>query len=438
MQNSEAERILAQAAARFDCAEVYEESGESVSVDFEDNRLKEITTRQFHGVGLRVVHNGRIGFASTTDLRDAARLIEMAAASAAFGDESRVELPDGHADLSEPPTYDERVPQVTIEQMVAMGREGLELSRRTDEGYLYGCGVTRSMGRARILNTAGLDAERRATRMSAHVGVQEVRDDGLLQVYESKGWGEPMDSVMDLTRTVLDKMRRAARIAPTRLEGMPMVFAPKALGNLAGPLIVALNGKTVHKGSSVLKGRIGEQVLDERITVADDPTVPFAPGTCAFDDEGTPTARRHFFERGVLRSYMADLQTAALLGIEPTGHGFRSYGSRPSPSTTNVVVEAGEVPFEEMVAGMKRGLIVDQTLGSGQSNTLAGEFSVNVSLGFLIEDGEVSGRVKDCMVAGNVYDVLKHVEALGSELHWHGSRCAPHVMVGGLKLAAQG
>jgi len=438
MREGSAEAILERARRRFDAAEVIEQRGESVSVSFDDNRLKEITTRQFHGVGLRVIHEGRIGFAATTDLRDPARLVEMAAASAAFGDEARFEFPGQPDDLCAVEVYDERVPEVTAERMVEMGREGLALSRQANDAYLYDCGVSRSIGAERVVNTSGLDVDRRATSMSGSVGVQLVSDEGLLHVYEFRTWRRPFDTVVDLARTVLDKMARAAVIAPVKREAMPMIFVPKALGNLFGPIGVALNGKHVHKGSSVLRGRIGEQVFDERITVTDDPTVPFAPGTCAVDDEGTPARKQDFFTNGVLRTYMTDLQTAGLLGCEPSGHGFRSYSSRPSPSSTNTVMAAGDVSFADMLAGMKRGVIVEQTLGSGQSNVLAGEFSVNLDLGFLVEDGNIVGRVKDCMVAGNVYEVLKKVEAIGSERRWIGSTCAPPVMVSGLKLAAQG
>ncbi len=438
MSEGSAEAILERARKRFDAAEVIEQRGESVSVSFDDNRLKEITTRQFHGVGLRVIHRGRIGFAATTDLRDPARLVEMAAASAAFGDEARFELPAQPSDLRDVEVYDGRVPKVTAERMVEMGREGLELSRKADQAYLYGCGVSRSTGTQRVMNSRGLDVERESSSMSGSVSVQLVSDDGLLQVYDFKTWRQPFDSVMDLATSVLDRMKRASVIVPARLEAMPMIFTPKALGDLLDPIEVALNGKLVHKGSSVLRGRIGEQVLDERITITDDPTIPFAPGTCAVDDEGTATRRQDFFENGVLKTYMTDLQTAGLLGCEPSGHGFRGYAGRPAPSPTNLVVSAGDTAFDDMLAAMKRGVIVEQTLGSGQSNVLAGEFSVNLDLGFLVEDGRIKGRLKDCMAAGNVYEVLKKVEAIGSERQWIGDTCAPPVMVSGLKLAAQG
>ncbi|MHC4481567.1 MAG: metallopeptidase TldD-related protein, partial [Planctomycetota bacterium] len=359
-------------------------------------------------------------------------------ASARFGDEARFELPPQPAELSPIPTYDDAMPQVTAERMVEMGRQGLQLSRDTDDGYLYSCHLSRTAHLQRILNTSGLALESRSTAMHADVGIEEVRDDGLLQVYEYRIWGQPFDSVLDLTRTVLDKMQQAALVVPGRLAALPMIFAPKALDNLLHPITVALNGKEVHKGSSVLRGRLGEQVLDERITLTDDPTIPFAPASCPSDDEGTPARRQPLFDKGVLATYLTDLQTAGLLGCEPSGHGFRSYNSRPSPSPTNLVIAPGRTPLEDMVSGIEHGVIVDQTLGSGQSNVLAGEFSVNVSLAFLVEDGRVAGRLKDCMVAGNVYEVLKKVEAIGSEPRWLGSTCAPPIMVGGLKLASRG
>jgi PmbA protein len=438
MAESKAHEVLAAAAARVEAAEVYEEIGESVIVRFEDSRLKQIDTRQRHGVGLRVIANGRIGFASTTDLRDTGRLVDMATASAQYGDEALFEMPGQPEDLSPPEMWDDRVPRVTARDMVDIGRAGLELCREADKDWLFFCHISRSTGTVRLLNTSGLALEHSGTRMSGDVEVQEVSDNGLLQVYEHRTWRQPFDSIAEITGTAVRKMRDAANVVPARLETMPMVFVPKALHNLFMSLSVALNGKQVHKGASVLKDRIGDQILDDRLTVFDDPTVPFAPASCATDGEGIPARRQPVFENGVLRTYLADLQTAALLGIKPTGHGFRGYSSRPAPGGTNSVMSPGDTPFADMVCGMDRGLVIEQTLGSGQSNILAGEFSVNLDLAFLVENGQVVGRVKDCMVAGNVYDVLRSVEAVGSECTWLGSACAPPIMVGGLRLAAQG
>jgi len=433
-----ATQILEEANRRFGRAEVYEEAGETRSVRFEHNALKRIGARQFRGVGLRIIHEGRIGFASSTDLRDPRRLVEMAAASVQFGQEARFELPSSPDRLPEVSTEDAAVRDVSHESLVAMGREGLELSMAADSGYLFMADLSTRVETVRVLNSSGLDLAHVKTDMAAVVEVEEVGAGGMLRAYEFKSWGRPFDSVADVTRAALHKMRQARVIAPAPSEVMPVIFTPKAVDNLLGPVMLALSGKQVHKGSSLLAGRVGEQVLDERITILDDATIPFAPDSVPADCEGVPTRRTALFERGVLQSYMLDLQTAGLLGMQTTGNAYRSYADQPSPASSNTVVEAGADDYHEMVSDMERGLIVDQTLGSGQSNVLAGEFSVNVSLGFLVEKGKVQGRVKDCMVAGNVYELLKKVAGIGRQRQWIGSSHLPAICVSGLKLAAQG
>jgi len=185
-----------------------------------------------------------------------------------------------------------------------------------------------------------------------------------------------------------------------------------------------------------LCGKLGEKLLDNRITLTDNPQIDFAAGSEPFDDEGTPARTNVFIENGVLKSYLFDLQTAGILGMEPTGSGMRSFASQPSPGSSNLVIGAGDTPLETMIAGVKRGLIVDQLLGGGQSNTLAGEFSVNVDLGFLIENGQIAGRVKDCMLAGNAFTALNNIAAIGDKQIKKGSLFAPYVCLADMNVAS--
>jgi len=431
-----AAQILEEARKRADRAEVFMEQGETRSVNFENNRLKRITAREFRGVGLRLFAGGRIGFASTTDLRDPTQLVELAVQSAQFGEKPRFDLPGPPASLPQVPTEDSAVGKVSAEQIVAIGGEGLELSTAASSAYLFSASISAKTTAQRILNSAGLDVHYTRTDMAGTVDVQEVTDAGLLQVYEFKSWGRPFESIADITRTALQKMASARRIAPARAEAMPVIFTPKAADNLLGPILLALSGKHVHKGSSVLAGRMGERIVDERITILDDATVPYAPGSGPTDAEGIPTRPVLLVDKGVLTSYLLDLQVAGLLGLQTTGNGYRSYASQPAPASSNTIVEPGPDAYDDMVAGLERGLIVDQTLGSGQSNTLAGEFSVNVSLGFLVERGEVVGRIKDCMVAGNVYELLAKPEGISRERQWLGSDHWPAICIRAIKLAA--
>ncbi len=430
------EDIIELAGRRCEEADLYYHSGEDRSVDFENNKLKRVTSSQSAGVGLRVVSNGRIGFASTTDLRDPRRVVDMAVESAGFGEKAVFELPAGGADAGDVQTCDPAAGRIPMERMVDMGREALQMSRRANDDYLFNASIYTGQGVERVLNTRGLDAECESSSMSAGVGIEEVNDDGgLLDVYEHKSWGRPFESITDITKTVLGKMQLGAESAAGRAGRMPMVFTPKTIGTLLAPVMTALNGKLVHKGASRLAGQLGEKAFDERLTIYDDATIDWAPGSSPFDGEGLAAGRFALIEAGVVKNYLLDLQTAGLLGMHPTGNGYRSVSSRPSPGSANSLVAAGDTPYDDMVSGMKHGLIIDQTLGGGQSNTLAGEFSVNVALGFLVDNGRISGRVKDCMVAGNVYEVLSDIEAVGAERQWRGAACVPALCVGGLKLA---
>lgn len=431
-------RILQEASEKCERAEVYSQEGETCSVRFERNSLKRITTRQFRGVGLRVFHNGRIGFASSTDLREPGRLVELACEAAEFGEKANFEFPERPDELPEVATNDESLDDVSAADMVDIMREGLEMSVSADADYMFDGKISRTTHVRRILNSRGLDQSYRQTGMNGMVSIEHISDSGMLSVGERKSWGQPFDSVTDITSTALDKMKQGSTITPARTDTLPVVFTPKAVGVVFSPVLMAVSGKLVYKGSSVLQGKVGEQVLDSRLSITDDPTVDYGVGSGPIDDEGVPVKQFPIIEDGVLKGYMFDLHTAAYLDTQSTGHGYRSYSSQPSPSGTNTLVAAGEDDVDEMITDLDRAVIVDEVLGAGQSNTLAGEFSVNVSLGFLVEDGKIQGRVKDCMVAGNSYEVLSEVRSVSNQREWVGSNLFPTICVGELKLASQG
>jgi PmbA protein len=158
-----------------------------------------------------------------------------------------------------------------------------------------------------------------------------------------------------------------------------------------------------------------------------------APYSCPFDDEGTPTQFLSLIAAGKLQQFYTDCRTAREFGGKSTGSGFRpSLGSYPAPDLVNLVVEPGSSSLEDLIAQLEVGLVVDQVLGGGPD--LSGDFSVNIDLGYCVKNGEIIGRVKDTMVAGNVYTALKQVVALGSDARWNGSCHAPSLIVEGLSV----
>jgi len=197
---------------------------------------------------------------------------------------------------------------------------------------------------------------------------------------------------------------------------MNVIFIPEAMSNLLHAIQIGTNGKQVQKGASPLTDRIDEKLLDERISIWDDGTLDYGVGSAPFDDEGVQTQKTPLFETGVLKGFLFDLQTAGIMNAKPTGNGSRGYDSLPLPGNNNLVVSPGKLSLDNMIKSVKEGIIVHDVIGGGQSNLLAGDFSVNIGLGYKIENGEIVGRVKDTMVAGNVYDAFQNIVGLGAEV----------------------
>ena len=117
----------------------------------------------------------------------------------------------------------------------------------------------------------------------------------------------------------------------------------------------------------------------------------------------------------------------------------REYRSQPGAIFSHFEVAKGAASQKELIREVKDGLLIDDVLGLGQGNLLAGEFSNNVGLGYRIEDGRIAGRVKDVMISGNSYDLLKdHLIGLGNDPGWFAGRVlSPSIAVRGVSVASK-
>lgn len=421
-----AQKVLDRAQKRAHAAEVIYSESESRSVSFQDNQLKSSNTKSVRGVGLRLIRNGRIGFSATNDLDTLDQLVEHALHSAEFGQQAKFEFPSG-APLQDVKILDPKAADLSMERAASIMREGIDCVLASYPDAHCGGGIHRAVGRTVLCNTAGLCHEESATGYGMGVDAFLVKGESFLWVGEGEDSCRLSEDILRHARKVKDWIGLCKKEVHLAEEKMPVLFTPHAVGIVLSTLDLNTNGKMVQKGASLLANRVGEKVLDERITIVDDPHVDYASGSGAMDGEGVPTQRNTLFENGVLRGFIFDLQTAGLMGKSSTGNGMRSYSSAPRPGNTNVRLAAGDTPYKDILAGIDRGLLLDQALGVGQSNVLAGEFSVNVELGFLIENGEIIGRVKDCMLAGNAFDALNNIRTISVETEWHGSTELPAI-----------
>ncbi|MBA7575862.1 Metalloprotease PmbA [subsurface metagenome] len=287
-----------------------------------------------------------------------------------------------------------------------------------------------------IANTSGLDLSYRSTDFIQSVVLTIIDGDSILWIGDGGHYGTLDIRTQDYISKIADLAGKAETNAPKVSGKMPVIFTAQELPNLINAIELGINGMRLVKGDSPLIGREGEKALGD-ITLIEDPFIPGAPGSRPFDDEGVPSRRNVIFDNGEFGSFLFDSDTAGDAGRISTSNANRGMLSVPEIGLSNLVVSSGVSTLGEMTAGMKEGIIVHGVLGGGQSNLLAGDFSLNVMLGFLIRDGEYAGRITDTMVSGNVYEAFNAVSALNSRTTQVGSLFVPDVMFSALDVSGK-
>ena len=340
--------------------------------------------------------------------------------TAQLGAEARFEFP-GPADFPDVPVFDPAVNGATLEGMVELGQGIVDAVRAGSSDVQVGGSVSRSTSTITLMNTAGGHFSYERSGFGIGFEGTLIRGEDMLFVSDGKRSVSPIDDGEEVVQSIRRQLSWARDGASVETKQMSVIFMPTAISSvIVGPLLSALNGKSIFQGTSPLVGRLGEQVVDPRFSLTDDPTLPNVPSARMSDDEGVPSRRLPLIERGIAANFIYDLQTAGMAGATSTGSGERSLGSLPSPSASVLLVGEGDATLDEMIADMDEGLIVEHLLGAGQGNVLGGDFNANVLLGYKVEKGRVVGRVKDTIVTGNVYRILEDLIAIGSEGRWLG------------------
>jgi len=432
-----AERVLALARKKAEAAEVLFQESEESPVVFRANHLHSMETKFTTGLGLRIVKDGRIGFSCTTDMNKTEELVENAALSAKYGQKAAFAFPK-KPEKVEVEVLSPEVKGVRPEAFVESGEKVISTLLSEVPEIKCDAKLVKSTARFRLLNSAGL--HKRLERTLSHFEIEGlvVGEDGLLWIYKGKSSRKLVLPDRKTAIKLAERVKLARRIVNLPSKPLPVLFAAEAMPNLWFALVMGVNGKTAQKGASPLVGKIGERLLDERVAITDDPTLDWGVGSSPWDDEGVKSRKNVLFDKGVFQGFLYDLQTAGLAGTMSTGNARRSFSTQPYPSVTNLVVKPGTDKIDNLINGMNEGVLIYNVIGGGQSNLLAGDFSLNIGLGFKIEKGKIAGRVKDVMVSGNVYALLKNnLLALSKETEWVDAIKTPSALFKDVSLAAK-
>ena len=431
--NNSLEKVIDLAKQKNIEAEVYYLASQDTPIEFANNRLKSLQTKAVEGIALRVIVDGKLGFASASDLTRLDELVEAAIATAAISDPVEFDFASNVQLIS--PDSDYQLP--STEKLVNIGEKLIAQVHEYNSDILVDTSFNLGATQVQLATTTNTYAQQSDKGISASISGNLVRGEDFLQAYSYQVTRDEEPDYDGLVKDLVTKYKNAEQNATISSGTYPVLFTPLAAAMAIGRLFkTILSGQAVVQKASPLIDKLGEKVFDSRLTLTEDPT--FGVSACQFDDEGTPTEKKLLVENGIVQQFYWDRRWASRGGTKSTGNGFRGGLSRPSPSLVNLCMSSGNSSLAELIAGIEEGIIVDQVLGAGQSNQLAGEFSVNLDLGYKVEQGKIVGRVKNTMVAGNIFEAFNNLVDLSDRAQWvGGSSYLPHILFAGLGVASR-
>jgi len=429
-------------AAGLSACEAYLLEDESFKAVAMNQEITQYSSHATRGLGFRAMVDGRMGYASTEAFDDAAVewLVQGALDSATLcEDPSETFLYDGREPVAELPLTGTNAP---AEEKLAFALQ-LEREAKAYDPRIRQVGydtVETGKGRVRIVNTLGLDKQYEAFACGAYL--YPVAREG-----DSTGTGLEVSFARDFTQMDAPALARAAaKLAVDSLHASPVpsgryrvIIKNLAMVDLLATFSSVFSAENAQKDLSLLKGKLGSVIASDCVTVTDDPLRADGFDSRPFDAEGVPSARHAVVENGVFKTFLHNLKTAHKDGVPSTGNAGRmGYASSVHVTPTNFFIEAGAKSFDALLADMGDGLVITEVDGlHAGANEVSGDFSL-LSKGYTVKNGRRERPVEQITVAGNFFELLKNIRALGSDLRFpSGGFGAPSVDAGTLSVAGR-
>ena len=445
MKFQQIKEILFQAAQNAGLAEydVYYRMTEEQSAEAVNNQPNSCSAGTAGGLCFRCAVGGKLGSASTQSLaeKDLVELVGHAVANAAVIESAEAPIFYEGAPASAYRALESELPE--FPGVAELRRVTMEL-----QAQMYAAspmmtdGTCSAAGASRVsvayANSKGVELSHSFGTVTTYV--EPVIHDGKEPSYGS-AMAQTLATDTDIVKTATDEA--IARLGATAVKTgkYDVIFDRRRVRSLLGAYSSIFSGKAALQGLSLLKGKEGEQIAAEKLTLVDDPFYAENPAKCAFDAEGVPTSEKTLIENGVLKTLLYDLTNARKAGVETTGNAARGYADPVSVAPYCLRIEAGEETREEMIARMGDGLYVTEMKGlHAGANAVTGDFSIE-SAGFLVENGKLTRPVHSFTVAGNFFELLKAIDGVASNVEMgapaRSAIAAPDILVRGLSVAGE-
>ena len=426
-------------------AEVYLSSGDSFRAMCVQGEIANYTVHATRGLSLRGLYQGKMGYAATEafDEEAVSQLVRAVKESAELTeDEDIQEIYQGDEAYPEVDNYNPALDQVEesrkLQLIQDIEKKALAMDKRI-VALNYNM-ISTNSGATRIVNSYGLNLSHKDNMAVVYASATAKEGERV-----STGAGFKVTRNFDeldadaIAKEAVDEALFMLHAAPVPSGTYRAIIDAKCMPDLLGTFADVFSAESAQKGLSLLAGKEGEIIASEAVTLLDDPLLPGGLASQPFDAEGVATFTKAVIENGKLTTLLHNLKTARKAGVKTTGNAAKGgYASAVDVSPSNFYLKPGEKSKEELLSDMGDGLVITEVSGlHAGANAISGDFSL-IAQGYTVKDGRKDQPVEQITVAGNFYQLLKNIRAVGSDLTFPGSPIgSPSVDVGEIAVAGK-
>lgn len=412
-----------------DEAEIFIGESHGTSVDICKNEIEGAKESSSQGLGIRVVINGAVGFASTNIMSKIEDTAKNAVSSAKVRDSDPdwKSLPSNEKYPTVSGVFDQKLKSMELDDCIKKAMDMIEGAGTVSNITVTSGNFSRGFGRSLILNSNGVEIEETGTSVSGFVDV--ITNSGETSTAYDFAISRNDDIDFEIIgKNAAELARRSQNAISIDPHKTNVILHPFAFSDLLDNTFVpSIDADNVQKGRSNLIDKLGEQIAAENVSIIDDGLLEGGIETGMSDDEGVASQRTNVIKDGVFNSYLYDSYTAGKDNVKSTGNGTRgSYFSTPSVGTRNFIVD---VAGTDIIEDTDEGIYINTVIGAHTANGISGDFSVEARNAFTIKDGMIDKPIKSLMISGNMFDMLKKINGAGTDIRKVGSTVTPSIRI---------
>jgi PmbA protein len=424
-----------------DAFEILQITEDSHDIVFKNKLLNKIDTVHNTASSLRVIINGKIGSAFISNENQIDFLTQNAIDASNFGSRVLFDFPKEKINYTKS-FFDDDLNNLTIDEFIKEATRIIDIVKLFDPKINTDIFISRKTIHTHLRNSSNHDAK--SSKTIYKVSLMFPLESSVYGITKTIAKNKFLEFPAEDINEMIEDYKFSKIPVSISTKKIPVLFKFGSIWSLMWRLALAVSGNNIVKKLSPLENKISERIFHENLNIIDDPLMEDSIYSRLFDDEGVSTKTKNIIKNGKLENLVYDLDSASKLNKESCGNGLKyewfsnnNISSKINAWPVNIVIESGKSKNADIVKNMPEGLILLLPLGAHSGNLIAGEYSMNVGIGFYVKNGRIQGRLQDAMISGNIYEDLKNVRDISNELNIANFGYYPDILIDNVNVIAR-